>query len=77
MFRNYFKTAWRNLARHKAHTTINVAGLATGIAASLLIFIVVSYELSYDTFQTNYNNIYRIVTSSKHADGSVDYNPGI
>lgn len=77
MFKNYFKIAWRNLARHKAHTTINVAGLATGIAASLLIFIVVSYELSYDTFQTNYNNIYRIVTSSKHADGSVDYNPGI
>ena len=77
MFKNYFKIAWRNLARHKAHTTINVAGLATGIAASLLIFIVVSYELSYDTFQTNYNSIYRIVTSSKHADGSVDYNPGV
>ncbi len=77
MIKNYFKIAWRSLRRNKAHTAINVAGLATGIAASLLIFIVVSYELSYDTFQTNYNRTYRVVTSSKHADGSMDYNPGV
>lgn len=77
MIKNYFKIAWRNIVRHKAHTAINVAGLALGIAAALLIFIVVKYELSYDTFQKNYHNIYRVVTSSTHPDGSVDYNPGI
>lgn len=77
MLKNYFKIAWRNMMRNKSHTVINIAGLAIGIAASLLIFIVVKYELSYDTFQKNYNNIYRIVTETKHSDGSKDYNPGI
>ncbi|MGN6494256.1 MAG: ABC transporter permease [Agriterribacter sp.] len=77
MIKNYFKIAWRNIAGHKAHAAINVAGLALGIAAALLIFIVVKYELSYDTFQKNYHNTYRIVSSSTHLDGGVDYNPGI
>ena len=77
MIKNYFKIAWRKIVRHKAHTAINITGLALGIASALLIFIVVKYELSYDTFQKNYHNIYRVVTSSTHPDGSVDYNPGI
>ncbi|CAN5445458.1 ABC transporter permease [soil metagenome] len=77
MFSNYLKTAWRNLIRNKAYTIINISGLAAGIAACLLIFVVVQFELSYDTFQKNYNNIYRIVTSAKHSDGSEDHNPGI
>ena len=62
MIKNYFKIAWRNLVRHKAYSVINIAGLAVGIAASLLIFIVVKYELSYDRFQENYDRIYRVVT---------------
>jgi hypothetical protein len=65
------------LIRHKAYSTINIAGLAVGIAASLLIFVVVNYELSYDKFQKNYERIYRIVTHSKNIDGSEDFNPGI
>ncbi|HRH48002.1 MAG TPA: ABC transporter permease [Panacibacter sp.] len=77
MFSNYLKTAWRNLLRNKAHSVINISGLAVGIAACLLIFIVVHFELSYDTFQKNYSNIYRIVTTENHRDGSVDRNPGI
>lgn len=77
MFSNYLKTAWRNIIRHKGYTIINVSGLAVGIAACLLIFVVVNFELSYDTFQKNYDNIYRIVTTAKHSDGSEDHNPGI
>ena len=77
MIRNYFKIAWRNLVKHKAYTAINVAGLTIGIAACLLIFVVVTYELSYDKFQANYNRIYRIVTATKHNDGSEQHNPGI
>lgn len=77
MIKNYFKIAWRNITRHKAHAAINISGLALGIAAALLIFIVVKYELSYDTFQKNYHSTYRVVTSSTHLDGSVDYNSGI
>ncbi|MEJ0106102.1 MAG: ABC transporter permease, partial [Bacteroidota bacterium] len=77
MIRNYFKIAWRNLLRHKAYSTINITGLAVGIAACLLIFVVVQYELSFDKFQKNYSRIYRIVTSTKHTDGSEENNPGI
>jgi len=76
MLKNYFKIAWRNLLRHKGYSVINVAGLAVGIAASLLLFIIVRYELSYDKFQENYSRIYRIVTSDKYSDG-LSYNPGV
>ncbi len=77
MLKNYFKIAWRNLLKHKAYTTINIAGLTTGITACLLIFLVVNYELSYDKFQKNYNRIYRVVTATSHRDGSEEHNPGI
>jgi predicted permease len=77
MLNNYFKIAWRNLLRNKAYTAINIAGLAIGMAASLLIFIVVKYELSYDRFQKNYSQLYRVVTASKNSDGSEGHNPGI
>lgn len=77
MIKNYLKIAWRNLLRHKAYSAINIAGLAVGIAASLLIFVVVAYELSYDKFQKNYDRIYRVVTASKNKDGSEGFNPGI
>ena len=77
MIKNYLKIAWRNLTRHKSYSAINIAGLAVGIAASLLIFVVVAYEWSYDKFQKNYDSIYRIVTYSKNNDGTEDRNPGI
>ena len=65
MFRNYLKTAWRSIVRNKAFSLINITGLSIGIAASLLLFIVVQYEMSYDTFQPNFKNIYRVVTQDK------------
>ncbi|HTE11692.1 MAG TPA: ABC transporter permease, partial [Chitinophagaceae bacterium] len=77
MIKNYFKIAWRNLLKHKAYSIINIAGLTTGIAACLLIFLVVAYELGYDKFQKNYGRIYRIVTASVNKDGSEEHNPGI
>src|SRR6476659_2981346 len=60
MIRNYFKTAWRNIKRHKAYSGINILGLAIGIAGCLLILQYVSFELSYENFQVNKNRIYRI-----------------
>jgi predicted permease len=76
MLKNYFKIAFRNLTRHKGYAAINISGLAVGIAACLLLFLVVNYELSYDKFQPNYKRIYRVVTQDKFSDG-VTYNPGI
>src|SRR6266702_4710001 len=50
MIKNYFKTAWRSLIRNKSYTAINIVGLAVGIAACLLIFLVIHFETSFDDF---------------------------
>ncbi|WP_428331292.1 ABC transporter permease [Mucilaginibacter sp.] len=76
MLKNYFKIAWRNIIRHKGYAAINISGLTVGIAACLLIFVVVQYELSFETFRPNFKNIYHVVTQEKREDGFA-YNPGI
>lgn len=76
MLKNYFKIAWRNIVRHKSYSAINVSGLSVGIAACLLIFVVVQYELSYDKFQPNYKNIYHVVTQNNRPEGT-SYTPGL
>jgi len=76
MIKNYFKIAWRNIIRHKGYSVINVAGLTVGIAACLLIFVVVQYELSFDTFQPGYKHICRITTESER-DGAKSYSAGV
>ena len=76
MFRNYLTIAWRNISRNKAYAAINILGLAVGIAACLLLFIVVKYELGYDKFQPNYHRIYHVAGKIKSADGEF-YNEGI
>jgi putative ABC transport system permease protein len=76
MFKNYLKSAWRSIVRNKAFSLINITGLSIGIAASILLFIVVQYELSYDTFQPNYDRIHRVVTQDKF-DKDITYNSGI
>ncbi|MCX6835373.1 MAG: ABC transporter permease [candidate division Zixibacteria bacterium] len=62
MFKNYLVTAIRNVLRHKGYSAINIIGLAVGMACSLLIFLFVWHELSYDTYHPNYERIYRIST---------------
>jgi predicted permease len=64
MIRNYLKIALRNLVRHKAYSTLNIAGLAIGIACSILIFLWVQDELSYDKFNVNANEIYRLTANA-------------
>ncbi len=70
MIKNYLKTGWRNLARNKSYAIINVTGLAIGIAACLLIFLVVQFETSFDNFHSNKDRIFRIVTLSQGPDGT-------
>ncbi|REG83421.1 ABC transporter permease [Algoriphagus antarcticus] len=76
MWKTYSKIAWRNLKKGKRVTLINIFGLTLGITAAFLLFTVVSYELSYDTFQTNADRIYRVVTQDDYSDGTA-YNPGV
>ena len=60
MIKNYFKIAWRNLARNKIFSVINIAGLAIGLSCFLLIALYVLDELSYDRFYPDADRIYRI-----------------
>ncbi len=68
MFKNYFKIAWRNLVRNKSYTAINVTGLAVGIAVCMVIFIIIQFQTSFDTFHTKKDQIYRVLTEYHHAD---------
>lgn len=60
MFRSYLKSAFRNLFRHKLFSGLNIFGLATGMTCSILIFLWVQDELSYDQFNANAGSIYRL-----------------
>src|SRR3989337_1802378 len=68
MLRNYLKIALRNLERNKAYTLINVVCLALGITCAILIFTLVKYHLSFDTFHSKKDRIYRI-TTEWHQEG--------
>lgn len=75
MFRNYLKSAFRNLWRHRAFSFINIMGLTIGMTACFLIFLYVKFELSYEDFHPKADRIYRVVADIKtpteviHADG--------
>ena len=60
MIKNYLKTAFRNLMKNKIFSFINIAGLSIGMAACLLILEYVSFQLSYDQFNKNAPNVYRV-----------------
>jgi putative ABC transport system permease protein len=60
MFRNYFKTAWRNLVKNKVYSTLNILGLAVGMAVALLIGLWSYNEYTYDKFLPNYRQLYQV-----------------
>ncbi len=76
MLRNYLKTAIRNLLHQRGTTLLNISGLALGLGTGLILFLLVRYHNSFDTFHTNYDRIYRVNVQS---DGNNDknYTPGV
>lgn len=62
MFKNFFVITYRNLTRHSFYSFINIFGLAIGLTAGFLILQHVYYQLSYDSFFENKENIYRVQT---------------
>jgi len=60
MLKSYLTTAWRNIRKNKAFSAINVIGLSIGMAACLLILQYVNFELSYDQFNKNVGDLYRV-----------------
>ncbi|HEY1870497.1 MAG TPA: ABC transporter permease, partial [Chitinophagaceae bacterium] len=66
------------MQRHKSNSFINVAGLAVGFAAFLLIFLVVQYEQSFDDFHANKDQIYRVVRIGRNGnETNKEYRPGV
>jgi putative ABC transport system permease protein len=78
MFKNLFKTAWRNVLRNKAYTFINIIGLGSGISICLIIFVLIQFHLSFDNFHVKKDRIYRMLTEYHHADSKeIFYGSGI
>ena len=70
MLKNYLKVAFRYLRKHKGYTTINVLGLAVGIACCILIMLFVKSELSFDRFHSKSDKIYR-AWLEEHYEGEI------
>ncbi len=60
MLRNFFKVSIRNLIRNKTYSVINILGLSIGMACSIIIFLFIFDELSYDKFNKKADQIYRV-----------------
>jgi len=69
MFRNYLLSTFRFFIRNKGFTSINVIGLAMGIVCSVLIFLYVYDELSFDSYHKNANRTYMVCRDSKSEGG--------
>jgi putative ABC transport system permease protein len=68
MFASLLRAALRNIFRHKTYVIINILGLAVGFACSLLIFLFVVHELSFDRFNEKYDRIYRVYLIGKFGE---------
>lgn len=70
MIESYLKIAWRNLWKSKGYSTLNIVGLATGMAAAVLILLWVQHEVSFDLFHSKKDRLYMAGNHSK-MDGTV------
>src|SRR5215831_10738751 len=74
MFKNYFKTGFRNLERNKIYSFINIAGLSLGLTCTMFIMLYISDEISYDRFHKDVDRIYRLDKETQKQDGAFHYN---
>ncbi len=72
MFKNYIKTAFRNLLKSKFYSSINIFGLAVGLSTCLLILLYVKDELSFDKYNTKADRIYRVNNEIKFGNNHMD-----
>lgn len=75
MFKNYFKTGWRNLLKNKTISIINITGLSVGMAAAIFILLWVQNELSFDNYHPASKRIYQIAFSDKAGNNKWDGSP--
>lgn len=78
MIRHNFKTSFRNVVRNRNYAFINIAGLAAGIAVSVMIFIIIQFHTSFDNFHIKKDRIYRVLTEYHSAgDATVSYGKSV
>jgi putative ABC transport system permease protein len=65
MLKTYFKIAWRQLKKNRLFGTVNIVGLAIGLTISLLLFLYVRHESSFDNYHSKGKNIYRLVFNAR------------
>src|SRR4249919_3566135 len=76
MIKNYLTVAFRNLWKNKVFSLINILGLAIGICASLIIFLIVQHDFTFDKFHKDSESIYRVVSNFKFG-GETYHNSGV
>lgn len=76
MLKNYIKIAFRNLVKNKSYAFINIGGLALGIVCAFIIFLIIQFEYSFDTYHANYEHTYRLV-QEKQEHGDVTFGTGV
>ncbi len=69
MFKNFLKSAWRNLLKHKLFSVINILGLSVGMAMSILILLFIQHEFSYDQWPAGNENVYRVYRDFRSTSG--------
>ncbi len=77
MLSNFFKIARRNAMLYKGYTFLNLLGLITGVASSLLILLWINDEVQMDKFHAQGENIYQIFRNMKQSDGDYITNSSI
>jgi ABC-type antimicrobial peptide transport system permease subunit len=77
MFKNYFLTAFRNFRKNKIFSLINISGLAIGISAALVIYLIVQFDLSFEKFRKDGDRIYRITSDMIFPGNAKFYNSGV
>ena len=71
MLKNYLKTAWRNLVKNKIYSTINILGLAAGMAVAMLIAFWIWDEVTYDKYHTRHERLAQVMTTYIGDDGKM------
>ncbi|TDE08284.1 ABC transporter permease [Dyadobacter psychrotolerans] len=77
MLKSYFKIGARNLLKNKGYSAINIFGLAIGVSACIVIYLLVSFELSYENFQPDKERIYRVTSGFQNSQGVRSQNAGL
>jgi len=70
MIKNYFKVAWRNLLNNKAFASLNIIGLAIGMATAILIGLWLADEVSYDHYNVHHKSLAQVMITQSHKGDS-------